>query len=382
MNKKEVLEIRKQFTPDNSTVSRICGCYVDGDKEIKFESKEAFQSLPEEDTFKYYDIFRKTLSGTIGKNLLNMEFPLEEEMPGGTQEFLLKLRDSKLQDEMLISEFYKKIIENYEVAGNYYIILIHASYDVPGKSSSGDQMFDASDEVYEYLICSICPVSLSKAGLGYNSMKNCIEDRVRDWVVEMPVNGFVFPAFQDRSTDIHSVLYYSKNPEILQECLVQNVLGSRPPLSAKSQKDTFNTIISEALGEECDYEVVKNIHENLNVMIAESKDEPEPLVLTRNSVRNILEKSGVPDQRMEQFDKGYEEVAGAKAEFVAANVADTRKFNIETPDIIIKVNPERTDLVETRLIDGKECLVITVNDHVEVNGVNVRTMNLKKEENE
>ena len=164
MNKKEILEIRKQFTPANCAITRICGCYVDHEKNKKLESKEAFLSLPEEEAFKYFDIFKKTLSGTVGKNMLNLEFPLEAEMPGGTQEFLLKLRDSRLEDDMLLDEFYDKVIATYEYAENYYIILIHAMYDIPGKTSDGLEMFDASDEVYEYLLMSICPVSLSKRG--------------------------------------------------------------------------------------------------------------------------------------------------------------------------------------------------------------------------
>ena len=187
MNKKEVLEIRRQFSPDNCAITRICGCYVDHEKEKKMEFKKAFLSLPEEEAFKYFDIFRHTLSGTLGKNLINMEFPLEQEAPGGTQEFLLKLRDSRLEDDLLTEEFYDKVIENYDYAENYFIILIHAVYDVPGKASDGLEMFDASDTVYEHILCSICPVNLSKAGLSYNAQTNSIEDRIRDWLVDDPV---------------------------------------------------------------------------------------------------------------------------------------------------------------------------------------------------
>ena len=143
MNKKEVLEIRKQFTPENCAITRICGCYVDHEKEKKMEMKKAFLSLPEEEAFKYFDIFKHTLSGTLGKNLINMEFPLEQELNGGTQEFLLKLRDSKLEDDLLLDEFYDKVIENYEYGENYFIVLIHAVYDVPGVAKDGMEMFDA-----------------------------------------------------------------------------------------------------------------------------------------------------------------------------------------------------------------------------------------------
>lgn len=372
MIKKDVLEIRKQFTPENCSITRICGCYVDHEKNKKTELKKAFLSLPEEEAFKYFDIFRQTLSGTVGKNLLNMEFPLEQEMPGGTQEFLLKLRDDRLEDEMLVEEFYDKVIENYIYDENYYIILIHAAYDIPGKAKDGSEMFDASDEVYEHIMCSICPVKLSKAGLSYNADTNNIEDRIRDWVVEAPAKGFLFPQFNDRSTDLHSVLYYSKKPEELQTEFIEYVLGSRIPMTAETQKDSFHAVITETLGEECDYEIVRNIHESLTEMLEESKEAPEPLEIGKSEVKRLLESSGVPEEKMETFERGYEENIGEKNSLLVSNIANARNFSIETPDVIVKVNPERADLVETRIIDGQQCLVIAINDQVEVNGIPVK----------
>ena len=380
MNKKEVLEIRKQFTPANCAITRIAGCYVDHEKNKKMESKSAFLSLPEEEAFKYFDIFKKTLSGTMGKNMLNMEFPIDQEMPGGTQEFLMKLKGSKLEDDMLLEEFYDKVIATYEYAENYYIILIHAMYDVPGKSSDNLEMFDASDEVFEYLLCSICPVSLSKAGLSYNAESNCIQDRIRDWVVDMPDKGFLFPAFNERSTDIHGVLYYTKKSEDLQPELIEQLLGARMPMSANTQKETFQMLIEDTLGEDGDYEIIRNIHDTLNEMIEEHKEEPEPLQLDKTDVRKVFEQSGVSSEKMESFDQNYEETAGEKTSLLASNITETKKFQIETPDIVIKVNPDRADLIETRMIDGRQCLVIAVDDHIEVNGVLVRT--LKRPQNE
>ena len=380
MNKKEILEIRKQFTPANCAITRICGCYVDHEKTKKMESKDAFLSLPEEEAFKYFDIFKKTLSGTVGKNMLNLEFPLDAEMPGGTQEFLLKLRDSKLEDDMLLEEFYDKVIATYEYAENYYIILIHAMYDIPGKSTDGMEMFDASDEVYEYLLASICPVSLSKAGLSYNAEDNRIQDRIRDWIVDVPAKGFLFPAFNDRSTDLHSVLYYTKKSEDLQPEMIDQLLGAKMPMSADTQKETFQMIIEDTLGEDGDYETVRNIHETLNELIEEHKEEQEPLSLDKTEVKKIFEKSGVDAEKMEHFDQNFETNAGEKASLLATNIAETRKFNIETPDVIIKVNPERADLVETRIIDGRQCLVIPVDDHIEVNGINVKTIRQPRQE--
>lgn len=374
MNKKEILEIRKQFTPVNCTITRICGCYVDHEKEKKMESREAFLSLPEEEAFKYFDIFRKTLSGTLGKNMLNLEFPLDAEMPGGAQEFLLKLRDSKLQDDVLLEEFYDRVIATYDYAENYYIILIHAMYDIPGKSSDDIEMFDASDEVYEYFLMSICPVSLSKAGLCYNAEDNRIVDQIRSWIVNMPDKGFLFPAFNDRGTDLHSMLYYTKKSSELQPEMIELLLGAKMPMSADTQKETFRQLIEVTLGEDVDYETVRNIHETLNDLITEHKDDPEPLALDAAEIKKVFEQSGVEAEKMENFDRKFEETAGEKATLLATNITETQKFNIETPNIIIKANPDRADLVETRMIDGRQCLVIPVDDHVEVNGINVRTI--------
>lgn len=380
MNKREVLEIRKQFTPANCAITRIAGCYVDHEKNKKMESKSAFLSLPEEDAFKYFDIFRKTLSGSVGKNLLNLEFPTKQEMPGGTQEFLMKLRKSKLEDDQLLEEFYDRIIESYDYSENYYIVLIHAMYDIPGRASDGTEMYDASEEVYEYLLCSICPVSLSKAGLSYHAESNCIQYRIRDWVVGMPDKGFLFPAFNDRSTDIHGVLYYTKKSEDLQQELIEQLLGARMPMSANTQKETFQMLIEDTLGEDGDYETIRNIHDTLNDMIEEHKEEPEPLQLDKADVRKVFEQSGVSSEKMESFDQNYEETAGEKTSLLAENITETKKFQIETPDIVIKVNPGRTDLVDTMVVNGRKCLVIAVDDSLEVNGIPVRT--IERAENE
>lgn len=379
MIKQEVNEIKRLYTPSNCSITRICGCYVDGEKNKKTEFKEAFLSLPEEEIFKYFELLRKTLSGTIGKNLLDLEFPLSSEESGGTQEFLLRLRDSKLKDDALLEEFYNKIIGSYEYVGNYLILLIHDAYDVPGKTLDGLTMEDASDTVFEYILCCICPVNLSKPGLSYDAQANEFHNRVRDWIVEMPEAGFLFPAFNDRSSDIHSVLYYTKNPEEPHTEFADNVLGAALPLSAGSQKETFQALIEETLGEQAEYEVVKSIHENLTEMIEEHKEIPEPLMLDKNQVRNLFEKSGVEEEKLTDFDKLYDAAAGEHTSLMVNNVANTRTFEVKTPDVVIRVNPDRADLVDTLLIEGKQCLVIEINDHVEVNGITIRSGNSAEE---
>lgn len=372
MIKSEINELKRLYTPSNCSITRICGCYVDGEKNKKTDFKEAFLSLPEEEIFKYFELLRKNLSGSIGKNLINLDFPLSAEEEGQTQEFLLRLRNSKLKDDSLLHEFYDRIIASYEFVGNYLILLIHDAYDVPGKTSDGLTMEDASDTVFEYILCCICPVALSKPGLSYDSDTNEFHNRIRDWVVNMPETGFLFPAFHDRSADIHSTLFYSKNTEELHPEFVEHILGCTLPLSAGGQKETFHAIIEETLGGECEYEVIKNIHENLTEMIEEHKELPEPLFLDKKEVKTLLEKSGVEEEKLTDFETLYDAAAGEDTSLMVSNVINTKTFEVKTPDVVVKVNPERADLVNTMVVEGKPCLVIEINDQVEVNGISVK----------
>lgn len=372
MNKTEVTEIKKIFKKDDNGITRICGCYVDGEKNKRVELKEAFYSLPEEEMFKYVDIFRKTMSGTLGKNLMNMEFPMEEETnDDGKQKFMMKLVDSGLQDDALLDEFYDMVIKTYEYTGNYLIVLIHTAYDIPSITADGIENEDASNYVYNFILCSICPVKLSKAGLCYNPENNSIEDCDRDWIVQAPANGFLFPAFNDRNTDIHSLLYYAKNADEVDIDFSYNLLGCTFPIPANEQKETFHALVEESLGTTCDYEMVKNLHENLNEMIEENRENPEPLELDKEDVKKILSSCGVSEEKIDVFEEKFTENIGEDQKLVADNIANLRKFEVRTPNVTIQVNPDRTDLVNTQIIDGVPCIVIECSDEVEVNGIRV-----------
>lgn len=374
MNKKEVLEIRKQFTPANCAITRICGCYVDHEKNKKLKTKEAFLSLPEEEAFKYFDIFRKTLSGSIGKNLLNLDYSIEKEEYEFPHGVLMELRATKLQDDNVLEDFYDSIIENYDYNENYYIILIHGMYDIPGKSSDDVEMFDTSDEVYEFILCSICPVNLSKAGLSYDAQDNKIEDRVRDWVVDKPDKGFLFPAFNDRGADIHSALYYTRKSDEIQPEMIENVLGAEMVVSADVEKDSFLHFIEDVLGDKCNFNTVRNIHEALNDLLENYEDSLEPLSLSKSDVRKIFEDSRIPEECMEKFDSEFDSTFGRRKSVLATNIAETKGFTVKTPDVTIKVSPDRANLVETMVINGSQCIVIATDGHVNVNGIEARTV--------
>lgn len=384
MNKKEISEIKKLFANENSVISTICGCYVDGDKNKKSMMREAFLSLPQDEMHKYMAIFRKCMTGTLGRNILNMEFADAATEVTVSQQKLMDLRDSELKDDAVLETFYDEIIANYNTADNYLILLVYGVYDVPGRTSDGIEMEDASDEIYRHILCCICPVKLSKPGLSYNSEQNGFHERIRDWVVDMPAMGFLYPAFNERSADVNSILYYSSKAEELKFDFVETVLGCTLPMTAGGQKETFQAIIQDTLGDECEFEVVKEIHEQLTELIEEKKDDETPLELGRKEVVNLLAASGVDNRKIEELENNFEEAAGGSMTqpLLASNVASTRKFEIKTPDVVVQVKPDRTDLVETRMIDNVPYLLITLSDSVQVNGIDVRMPGSKGQEEE
>ena len=372
MTRKELNEIKSQYTLEDCGILRLCGCYVDGERNKITQFNENFLNLPEEEKHKYFDIFKKTLSGTPGKNLVDMKFNVDAYADEGARTFLMNLRDSGLKDDRLLDEFYDRIINNYSYVGNYLILLINQVYDIPAVTTDNIEMDDASDEVYSYILCSICHVNLSKPGLGYDEEDNNFHDKKQNHMVDVPDVGFLFPAFNKRSADEDMTLFYTKDVSEFEDGLIDCLLDCAVPLPAKQQKETFTSLVNEALGEEADLEIVKNIHENLEQIIEEKKQEsPTPVMLDKTEMKDLLEKSGVKEERLENFEEHFEMAAGEHGKLVASNVSSGKKFEVKTPDVVIKINSDKTDIVSTQVIDGRQCLVIQIDERLEVNGISV-----------
>lgn len=372
MNKKEILEIRKLLAKENTRINRISCCYVDGHKEKKTVFTQSFYSVHEEAMFKYSDIFKKTLSGTIGKNLHTLEFPLDEEMNGEKHELLSKLVKSELNNDSLNESFFDKIIEKYSYPENYLIILAHGVYDIPSKSTDNTEIFDASEYVYKFMVCSVCPVNLSKPGLCYDAESGSFIEHLQDWMLQMPDTGFLYPAFNDRNTDIHSLLFYTKNADEPHAEFTEDILGCYPPVAAKEQKLGFNALVEEVFGSECDFNTVKEINENLNIIAEEKKEEPEPPALEKNDIKKILSNCGADEKQLEVIDNNFDTEAGKTEKIMMSTLGNLKKFEVESPDIKIQVSSDRTDLIDTMMIEGQEYIVIPLTDEVRVNGLLVR----------
>jgi hypothetical protein len=328
MNKKDIMELKRRLKKDDCTFTRMCGCYVDAQKNIILNIKETFLNLQEAEFFKYLEIAKKTLSGTVGNNLLELNFPLDEDNISSRQHSLLALKKSRLKDDALLNSFYNLIIDSYDYTGNFIILIFHDAYDVITKTTDNSKL-DESEEVYEYLLCAICPVSLTQPGLGYFEDDNRIGARIRDWVVEPPNLGFVFPAFTDRSTDIHSIMYYSKNAKDTHPELMEEGLGCVSKQTATEQKEAFNSIIRNAIGndDEKSNRFFMEIQENLNNMVDEhetvNNKNAEPIILTNDTIQNILIESGIPEEITAKIEKSYIEEFGDTPP-VAEHLIDTK----------------------------------------------------------
>ena len=425
MNKKEVLELKKRFKKDQATFTRLVGCYVDCNREkiCKFGGK--FLTLEEEEYYKYLEIANKVLSGTLGNNLLNLSFPIEEEQVGGRQQILMALRDTDLEDETLLDTYYDLVIDTYDEPGNYLILLFMDSYDVMTRTNDNNNL-DESEEVYKYLMCAICPVSLSKPGLGYLESEKRIGPRIRDWVVGAPDTGFLFPAFNDRSTDIHSTLFYTKNTKEPHSEFMTNGLGCGVERTATEQKMAFHSIVRNVLGAEDENtdDVMLDIQQNLSNLAdeyAECHDtEEDPFILDKDVMTKDLNDSNVSEEKINRIEKSIDEAFGEKLP-MAENVIDSKalvanelrveKLALEdqvgvltlqlneksseleerttqllekqeeidnyiaetkTYDVVLRVKPEKASQIKSQIINGEKCLVIPMkeNENATINGVN------------
>ncbi len=405
MNKKEILELKRRMTKTNCTFTRMCGCYVNAEKEIVLTFNENFLNLSEDELHKYLEIAAKTLSGTRGNNLLELTFPKEQEEAGGKQQFLMGLKESKLKNDELSQTFYQLVIDNYDYAGNYLIILFHDVYDVMAKTSD-NRTLDESEEVYEYLLGAVCPVTLSKAALGYIETENRIGPRMRDWVVGVPDAGFVFPAFTGRSTDIHSVMFYTRDTKEPHDEFMEFILGCTARQTATEKKNMFTDIISGAVPDERRRgRVLYDIHETLQGMVdekalfTEPAQEPDPIVLTPQAIKDVLATSKVPEEIAERIGQSYVEkfsIEPPVAELLVdkkilssgAHERREEELLIEVQQlkdelgqtknelaltqppaddadckIILRVAPQKAEQITTQVIDGRRCIVIPIEDN-------------------
>lgn len=373
MNEKEIGEIRRRVRRDRSNMTSVYGCYVNANKEIISSFRQSVGMMPENEAEKYFGVMKRVLSGTIGKNLIDISFRTAQVADSPEHKFLMDLRKTSLQDDQLRMELFRKIIESVSFDDNYLILVGCDSYDVPFKSKDDAIQTDASGEVYTYLLCAVCPVKQTKPGLRYIAEEKEFHDGGITQVVGAPELGFLFPAFDGRSTNIYNALYYTHNTKVGNQSFVDALFHVEAPRPAAEQKKSFEALLTTTLGNECSLEVVQTVHDQLCQCIDLHKESKvaEPLLISKEEVKTALKSSGVSESHVAKFSVDYDETFGFEAQLHPKNIIDNKRFEINMPDVSIKVNPARSDLIETRIIGGVKYILVCADENVEVNGVSI-----------
>ena len=373
MNDKEIGEIRRHLRRDRSNMTNIYGCYVNSQKEIITEFSQSLGIMPENEAEKYFALLKRTLSGGLGKNLIDITFKTSQVAGSPEHKLLMDLRDCKLKDDELRRSFYQKIIDSVTFEDNYLILLGCETYDVPFKSKDDSFQKDQSEESYTFMICSVCPVKQTKPNLHYVAEEKLFHDGAMAQMVSAPQLGFLFPAFDNRSTNIYNALFYSKDIKEGHDAFIESVFNTPVPKPAYEQKKSFEALLTTALDDECSMDVVQEVHNQLCQRIELHKEAKvaDPLLISKEEVKEVLTGCGVSEEHVAKFSVDYDEVFGFEAELHPNNIIDTKHFEIKTPDVSIKVAPDRSDLIETRIIGGVKYIMICADENVEVNGVNI-----------
>ncbi len=373
MNTREIGEIRRHTRRDRSNMTAIYGCYVNDNQEIIAQFRQSTGMMSENEGEKYYALFKRVLSGTVGKNLIDICFKTSQVADSDEHRSLMGLRSSVLQDVEMLQAFYQKVVQSKPLDGNYLILIGCDSYDVPFKSKDGEGDSGRSDETYTYLLCAICPVKQTKPTLHYIPEDRIFHDGNITNVVSAPELGFLFPAFDNRSTNIYNALYYTHSPKENHDGFVDAIFHTPIPKPAAEQKRSFEALLGSALDQECSLDVVQAVHDQLCQRIELHKESrsPEALTVTKNEVREVLTSCGVSEPHVAKFSIDYDEAFGFEAELHPKNIIDNKRFEIKTPDVSIKVAPDKADLIETRVIGGVKYILINAEENVEVNGVSI-----------
>ena len=373
MNTKEIGEIRRRVRRDRSNMTAIYGCYVNDNQEIITEFRQSTAMMSENEADKYFGLLKRALSGSLGKNLIDINFKTAQVADSPEHKLLMELRKEGLKDDEIRMSFYRKVIESVNLDSSYLILIGCDSYDVPFKSKDDSVQADNSNETFTYILCAICPVKQTKPTLHYVPESKGFHDGGITNVVSAPELGFLFPAFDNRSTNIYNALYYTHSPKENHETFVNAVFNTAIPKPAAEQKKSFEALLTTSLEDDCSMDVMQTVHEQLCQRIELHKESkiPEPLLVSKEDVKDVLASCGVPEQRIAKFSVDYDEAFGFEAELHPKNIIDDKRFEVHTPDVSIKVDPARTDLIETRVIGGVKYILICAEEDVEVNGVSI-----------
>lgn len=373
MNEKEIAEIRRRFRPEKNNISQIRGCFVSAEGNIVSEFHQSMAMMPAEESENFLALLKRTLSGSLGKNLIDIAFQNRQVVDSEEHRLLMRLRDSHLGDEEALHRLYDTIIGSVSMEENYLILIAYDSYDIPFRGRDGSRLPDASRDMYSYVLCSICPTKLPKPALSYLAAENTFQTAAGDFLVAPPKMGFLFPAFDDRCTNLYNALYYTKDPADSHEALIDALFKLEAPMPAVRQREVFQEILRESLGEDCSFDTVSALQNNLARLIQLHKEdkESEPLTLSKNQLGEILRETGATDRQVACFCEAFQENFGENRRLSPGNLVDVKQIHVVLPDVKIQVAADRQELLDAKIIDGLRYITILAQDGVELGGMAV-----------
>lgn len=339
--------------------------------------------MSQEEQEMYLGLLKKSLSGALGRNLMDIVFSTAQVADSDEHRLLQTIRQTDARDQNSREALYRRIINALDMGETNYLILLAAdTYDVPYKGRDDETFSEGSDTVYKYFVCSVCPVKAPTLELKYSSEDSGFHSASTGHIALAPELGFLFPAFDDRAANIYNALFYSKNAAELHQEVIDAVFRTEPPMSAEEQKNVFGTALGDTLQKECSYDVVQSVHEQLRERIAEHKEshDPEVLTLSIREVGDVLTNSGVSEEKAEAFQQECRRQYGEDVTLNPKNIIDSGKFQITTPEVKIAVAPEYSHMIEARIIDGRRYILIPADEGVEINGIGVHIPNPQRAE--
>ena len=377
MNTKEFSELRRRMRRDRSNITTIYGCYVNCEGNVISDFSTGIGTMPEAETEKYLAIFKRCLTGKIGKSLINVDMPTNI-VESDQHKLMMKLRKDYLSDSDDRKKLYSAIIKNVKCDSNYVILLAEDTYDVPFKTKDDLSRDESQNDEYVYVIGCICPVKNTKSNLHYEAEEAVFHDGGILQAISAPSAGFLFPAFDDRRANIYGAAFYRKYTERLGEIktdgiapLANAVFGVTTSENAEERRATFVSLLKSALGEECTGSLIQGIHQeavDLQQLHKEGKA-TEPLTVSPEKISDMLIHNGLSEETAEKFKAECTEALGDEIQL--DTILDEKRFVVQSGSVTIRLDPHKTDILDIKTVDGVRYITICVDENVEINGITI-----------
>lgn len=379
MNKKEVSELRRNFSPESNllVMNHVLTVVVNPNSEsekIRYKNVSSRVTINEYETNIYFETLKKVLSTKIGKKLVEYKFPDSAYDNGEPQNILYGITQSGFVDECDTETFIYQIVDNISSSVPYTIIAAHCTYTVFRKNKA-DEIEKNSSEEYTFIVTAICPIKNEDNTFAYNFVKDeFISNKDTNLLInKTPTDGFLFPAFNDRSADINSVMYYTNKPKNSNISIIEDVLGCNSRFSPETELTFYKTILTTIFDNDLSYDIIIAMNSEMQMFIDEYGESTDlPMVYKRdlyNMLNRVLEYLNIDKNKLEVFDAVYNKLIGAKVPLTAPNLVSS-KFLVDVYGVSLNIKNPSVCHIESDSYKTK--IVIDIAEpNFEINGISI-----------